>query len=505
MSIVAAIFAHDPAAAAVSISGETLSYKRLQEDIDVCAAWLHDQGVGRGTRLGIWPRHDHSYWGWIAHLAAIRLGACHATVGAGSGTLRAAVSIGLDLCLTFNEGIENVAPRLRKLVLQPQGLAPLSGQLGIEPKPWPDPDAEQSASRIAFTSGTTGTPRGLLWTYERMVHRVDQAVRNAGISPSTRLYVALGLLTTAGFRYPLATWQAGGCVLRPGTPEEVAAPTREIVLDSNLFVASPVNLRSHLNHIHGPWRGKSRRVILVLGGRLPADTRDEALARACARIEVNYGSTETGTVATADAAVLDGHAGAVGYAGEGVTVEVVDEEGKTVAPGRAGVLRIRTDGMCSAYEADAVPTDPSLGFHGGWFYPGDLAICFEDGLLAIAGRTSEVVNIAGIKLSTTDLESRIGRNPSVREVCVLPISLRQRDVLAVVASLANDVDLTSLRQEIRRALPLNCPHYLVRAGELPRNAMGKVQRRRLVDQVTAVLQRKVRHEGVGEHRTGRGQ
>ena len=202
----------------------------------------------------------------------------------------------------------------------------------------------------------------------------------------------------------------------------------------------------------------------MLGGRLPADTRDEALARACARIEVNYGSTETGTVATADASVLDRHAGAVGYPGEGVTIDVVDEEGKSVPPGETGVLRIRTDGMCTGYEANA-----------------------------------------GIKLSTSDLEGRIGRNPSVRDVCVLPISLRQRDVLAVVASLANDVDLASLRQEIRRALPLNCPHYLVRAGELPRNAMGKVQRRQLVEQVTAVLQRKVENEGVGEHRTGRGQ
>lgn len=505
MSIVAAIFAHDPASTAVSISGETLSYRRLQEDVDVCTAWLHEQGVGRGTRLGIWPRHDHSYWGWVAHLAAIRLGACHATVGAGSGTLRAALRIGLDLCLTFNEGLEKVAPRLRRLVLQPQGLAPLSDQLGIEPKPWTDPEAEQSASRIAFTSGTTGSPRGLLWTYERIMHRVDQASRNARIWPSTRLYVALGLLTTAGFRYPVATWQAGGCVLRPGSPEEVAEPTREIVLDSNLVVASPVNLRGHLNHIQGPWRGKSERVILVLGGRLPADTRDEALARACARVEVNYGSTETGTVASADASVLDRHAGAVGYLGDGVTVEIVDEEGKAVPPGEAGVLRIRTEGMCSGYEAHAGPADPSLGFHDGWFYPGDMAIRFEDGLLAIAGRTSEVVNIAGIKLSTGDLEGRIGRNPSVREVCVLPISLRQRDVLAVVAALANDVDLSSLRQEIRRALPLNCPHYLVRAGELPRNAMGKVQRRQLVEQVTAVLQRKVENEGVGEHRADRDQ
>ena len=77
--------------------------------------------------------------------------------------------------------------------------------------------------------------------------------------------------------------------------------------------------------------------------------------------------------------------------------------------------------------------------------------------------------------------------------------------LSLVGTDGSSVDLSSLRQEIRRALPLNCPHYLVRAGELPRNAMGKVQRRQLVEQVTAVLQRKVENEGVGEHRADRDQ
>jgi acyl-coenzyme A synthetase/AMP-(fatty) acid ligase len=429
------------------------------------------------------------------HLATMRVGACHATVGPVSGTLQAAAELGLDLCVSFLRGTEKFVPKLRTIVIRLGGMKPLAEQIGIAPQPWPDPSTELTAARLAFTSGTTGTPRGLMWDFDRIRQRVDQAAQNANISSATSLHVALGLLTTAGFRYPLATWEAGGCLLRHGDPKEVREPKRDTGLDSNLMVASPVNLRNHLTRLGGVWQGREQRTVLVLGGRLPIATRDEALARACSRLEVNYGSTETGGVSSGDAAVLDRHAGAVGFPGEGVDVEIVGGDGKPLPPGREGVLRIRTPGMCVEYEGGRKPSDPAFGFRKGWFYPGDLAIHYEDGLLAISGRTLDVVNIAGMKLSTTDVESQALRLPSVKEVCALPIRLDQGDMLAVVVVLANEVDPATLRNEVGRLLPVNCPYCVVTSAALPRNAMGKVKRRELMARVTAVVQRKADDEG----------
>ena len=491
MTLLSRIFAHDPEGIAFSAGGDlegvgggSVTYRQFAEDVDVMAFWLHEQGISTGTRLGI-HLNDSSYWVWVAHLAAIRLGACHMT---GSPEMSRRKALGLEAFLIGRSEPSEVAEPVRLLVAERFSLEPLARQLGVEPRVWPDRSAELRASRLALTSGTTGMPRALLWDYDMICARVAQAGDNAGPTQATRLYPALGVMTTAGFRYPLAVWQAGGTVFRRGRQDEVAAPSWSPLERSNLLVTSPINLGNALGRVRGPWPGRDERTIIVLGGRLPIAQRDKALEDACARLLIHYGSTETGNVASGDAALLDRHPGAVGYARADAEIEMVDDQDRPVGRGSTGIVRIRTAAMCAGYLADTGGGKESSEFRDGWFYPGDRGILHDDGLIAIAGRSSDAVNLGGLKLSLADIEGKLRQIAAFTDLCVIPVSLAQGALVAIVVTLAADADRKSLPGKVKKTLPLGCPFRIVPVRRVPRNAMGKVPRGEIAKQLIPILQ-----------------
>ena len=491
MTLLSRIFANDPDGVAFSAGGDlhgvgggSVTYRQFAEDVDVMAFWLHDQGISAGTRLGI-QLNDSSYWTWVAHLAAIRLGACHMT---GGTEMSQSKELGLEAFLIGKSRPSKVAEPVRTLLADRFSLEPLARQLGVEPRAWPDRSTELQASRLALTSGTTGVPRALLWNYDMICARVAQVASSAGLTQSTRLYPALGVMTTAGFRYPLATWQAGGTVFRRGRQDEVAAPSWAPLARSNLLVTSPINLANSLGRVPGPWHGRDERTIIVLGGRLPIAQRDKALNDACARLLINYGSTETGSVASGDAALLDRHPGAVGYVRADARIEMVDDQDRPVVAGRTGIVRIRTESMCAGYLAETGDAKRSSGFRDGWFYPGDQGVLHDDGLIAIAGRSSDTVNVGGLKISLTDIEGKLRQIAAFTDLCAVPISLAQGSLIAIVVTLAGDADRKSLPEKVKKTLPSGCPFRIVPVRRVPRNAMGKVPRAKVAEQLIPILQ-----------------
>jgi len=499
MALIADILRNDPATLAVKLSGGVgISYGRLAEDVDCLAWWLDENGIGAGTRLAIGLTADQSYWTWILHLASMRVGSRHATVTRGSRTIQSAAELGFDVYIDLAAG-EMIPGTMRSLTVPVHGLEPLTAQWQRDPRAWDRLGAEKTASRIAFTSGTTGKPRAILWDYDQICRRVEQVRKGAKITRKTRAFVAVGLMTTAGFRYPLAAWQVGGALVQRGAAAEVSRPARTIAFESNLLVASPINLRNHLQDLPEEWPGKDQRKIVILGGRLARGLRDEALRTACAEIEINYGSTETGSVAAGDASLLDRHPGAVGFARPKVSVEVVGKAGTPLPPGKIGRVRIRTPLMSAAYEGEALQQGAGQAFEDGWFYPGDLGVLFEDGLIGIEGRASETANVGGLKLAVADVEAKLMATPGVRDACVLPLTLRSGNELAIVLALRQGLKIQQFQGAVRSLLPRNCPFRMVKVPAIPRNAMGKVARRQFAQRLTSIIEQgKIKNAGRGQ-------
>lgn len=488
MTLLGPIFEQNPEAVAYRVGSAEVRYAQLFEDIDTMAHWLHDQGVGPGTRLGIRFKGDNSYWTRIAHLGAIRVGAVHATINNSDLLRRVAGTAGrpgLDFYLTARNPVPGLPEPVKTIELCPTGLAPLASQLGLPARAWEDPTTERHAGRIAFTSGTTGMPLSLVWDYDILLSRTEQVIGD--VSADTRLLLGVGLMTTPGFRYPIVTWQRGGTFLTWGEQDEVPALAPQALGESTLIVTSPVTLQRHLRMSSGRWPGFEDRTIFVIGGRLPVAVRDEALRRAAARVEVHYGSTETGRTAMGDARLLDRHPGAVGKVSDGAEIEIVDSEGRPVPAGQQGIVRVRGPSMCRGYEGNVRQGPGASAFRDGWFYPGDIGLFYGDGVLAIVGRQGEAVNLGGVKLSIPDVEGKLAQIKGCEEACAVPARTPAGDLVAVVAVLAEGADAKAVRAQVRQALPRGCPFAFLLAKQLPRGPMGKIRRELVGRQVAEFL------------------
>ena len=228
----------------------------------------------------------------------------------------------------------------------------------------------------------------------------------------------------------------------------------------------------------------AQRKILVAGGRLSRLLRDATVKTLAATVMVDYGASETNCVAAGDASVLDRHVGAVGFTVDGAEIQIVDAQGQLKADGEVGTVRTRSDGMVAAYEDGA--GDGTI-FKDGWFYPGDVGMRMEDGLIVIVGRSSDVVNLGGNKLSLVDLESRAAQISGLEDVCatVLPRDGRNLLVLAVVCP--KDVEMKDLQGRVRKAVGVRRPFLLVRVPKIPRNEMGKPLRNVLAARLNKAL------------------
>lgn len=480
MGIVQLLLAQPTGRVAVRVGGQDIGYGRFTADVLAAAALLSAKGIGPGTRAGIRAgpvSNGHSYANWVAHLATLHLGAGHVSVVEPAAVSAAAQAGMIDLVIGARGTLDDIPPALKQVEYDCDPARPMV--TGDAP-----PAADDQASRINLTSGTTGKPKFLVWDAAMIEARVAQVGDGTPLGPDTILYPLLHVRTTAGFRYPVAVWRAGGCVLLP-SDSEPRKRDEQALGQSTLIAASPVQLGERLRMFPDPWDGRERRTIIVLGGRLPVAVRDAALANACDRLLISYGSTETGSIALGDSSLIDRHGGAVGFVRKGVTVEIVDQHKQPVAAGEPGLVRVRTDVMNHRYDGVATGT-PSSHFDDGCFTPGDIGRLFDDGLLAIEGRAGDTFNVGGWKVNATDLEAKLAFLPGVDDLvtCVMPLD--EGDLLTIAVVTGDKVDLNQVAERIRAKLPKGRTFHLVRIRSIPRNAMGKIPRAMIAERLTGL-------------------
>ncbi len=457
-----------------------ISYGRLLADIAAAATSLAAKGVGEGSRVGIRVGpvpSGHCYANWVAHLTSLWLGAAHCSI-VEPASMGAALQAGLIDAVIGSAGtLGDIPAGLGRITFDcdPKRL--------LAPSETP-PNRDVAASRINLTSGTTGKPKFLVWDSAMIAARIKQVADGVAIGPQTILYCLLHMRTTAGFRYPLAVWQAGGCILLPDDPD-VAMRDRAAIGVSTLIAASPVQLAERLRAIEGDWDGREGRTIIMLGGRLPSAVRDEALRAATAQLLISYGSTETGSIALGSSDLIDRHVGAVGFVRSGVEVEIVDASKTAVPAGQPGLVRVKSGLMIDGYESTA-PGEETGHFDNGYFYPGDIGRLFDDGLLAIEGRLTDTLNVGGWKVSAPELESKLSFLPGVDDLvaCVMPLA--EGDLLTFAVVTGDNVDLTSVAARIQEKLPKGRTFHLLRLKSIPRNAMGKIPRAMIANKLTAL-------------------
>jgi malonyl-CoA/methylmalonyl-CoA synthetase len=190
-----------------------------------------------------------------------------------------------------------------------------------------------------------------------------------------------------------------------------------------------------------------------------------------------YGMTEIG-MALSNPLRGERLPGSVGTPLPSVEVQLVGENGETVAPGTPGEIEVRGPSVFAEYWGK--PDATRDAFREGWFRTGDTAVV-ENGIYRILGRTCiDILKTGGHKVSALEIEEALREHPAIAECAVVGVpdaEWGERVAAAVVLNDGAALDLPSLRSWTRELLAAHkLPSLLLVLDALPRNAMGKVMK-----------------------------
>jgi len=383
-----------------------------------------------------------------------------------------------------------------------RGRLRLPGEISAEPAE-PAAVGPDDLVAIAFTSGSTGAPKGILQRHGSMSHFLPFMAERFGIVPEDRFSLLSGL-SHDPFQRDLFTSLCLGASLCAPTAEEIDTPgrlaewmARERITVSNLTPAM-AQLLTETGAGPSPVLPELRAAFLIGDALTRADVeRLRRLAPGVLCVNL-YGSTETQralsyhVVAPEESA--DPRAPQILPLGRGMRdaqlLIVRRDEPRLAGIGELGEIWVRSPHLARGYLADEALTEdrfqvnPFTAEAGDRVYrTGDLGRYRPDGAVIFAGRADQQVKIRGFRIEPAEVEAALGRQPGVREAVVLaretPGRPGDRELVAYLAG--EGLDPAPLREALRSRLPgYMVPSGFVVLDQLPVTPNGKVDRRALM-------------------------
>jgi oxalate---CoA ligase len=345
----------------------------------------------------------------------------------------------------------------------------------------PDPDPPHRGGIFLCTSGTTGTPKGILLGEDQLAHVAASVARHHRLTPADRGYCCLPLFhVNAEVVGLLATLAAGaGLVLDRRFSRRGFWPMIEARRVTWINAVPAIITVLAMDPPAAPPPGRVRFVRSASAPLPPSVLRRFERSFGIPVIET-YGMTEAASMITANPLAGPRKAGSAGRPA-GAEVRVTGAEG---APGAVGRVQIRGRGVIRRYAqggpAGAIDAD-------GWLDTGDLGYLDSDGYLFLAGRSDDVINRGGEKIYPREIEDFLLAQPGVRSAAVVAARdevLGERPVAYVAP--AGPLQADALREACEAALPRpKRPSEFHLVEELPVGPTGKVARRRLRDLAAA--------------------
>ncbi|MGI5438291.1 AMP-binding protein [Streptomyces shenzhenensis] len=339
--------------------------------------------------------------------------------------------------------------------------------------------AADDIALIAFTSGTTGRPKGCMHFHRDVLAVADTFSHHvlrphvddvfAG-SPPLGFTFGLGGLVV----FPMRAGASALLLEQAGPRQLLPAIARHRV--SVLFTA-PTAYRAMLDHLDGHDTSSLRRCVSA-GENLPAATWRAWRERTGLRIINGIGATELLHIfiSAADEQIRPG---TTGVPVPGWHARVQDENGDPVPDGEPGLLAVRGPVGCR-YLADP---RQRVYVRDGWNVTGDTYVREADGYFRYVARADDMIISAGYNIAGPEVEDALLRHPDVVEAAVVgrPDEARGQVVVAyAVLAEGAERDADALRAFVRSELaPYKCPREIVFLDALPRTATGKLQRFRL--------------------------
>lgn len=471
--------ARSPTGIALIAEGEARSYRDLATEVRGIAELLRRNGVGRGDRVAFHGRNH-----------PVALGSLFATAAIG------AVWVPIHPARPEDEVralLEDSEPRvlIRASPTTHPGTdvltfeaAELDGSRGGSEAPAGWEPAPDDLAILAYTSGTTEAPKGVMLSHANILWDVIQMMAACSFAPSDVTLAAAPFTRMGGLGVTvLPTLFTGGTVVVPPAEEgEAVLATIERARVTVLF-ANPGLLESMLR---APgWEGtdlSSVRTGVVGGGLVPERLLRAYLDRGVT-LRHGYGLTEAGpAVSILDEREAATRTGSVGKPLPFVDVRAVRPDGSACGVDEIGEWWIRGPNVTEGYWRRAPVRDAD-----GWFPTGDVGSIDADGYLTFVDRASAAMRVGGAVVYPATIERALYGIPGL--VDATAVDLDGRVVAAVVVEAP--LDLAELLATLRSTLaPHAVPSEIREVQEIPRNASGKVRRAELRQALASISARR---------------
>jgi acyl-CoA synthetase (AMP-forming)/AMP-acid ligase II len=340
-----------------------------------------------------------------------------------------------------------------------------------------DPDA---VALIVYTSGTSGVPKGVVRTHDANTWAtVNSGIGQARHADDVEVFV-LPLFGIAFIFQVMPMLAAGGTVVLDGTFDP--ARTWELLeahRATRVFLA-PTMIDSMLSVPGQELRDVSSLHTLNTAYEFPERVRRAAAARFGDVIAYMYGLTEA-QLCCSTAAEFAADPTNAGLPMGMMRVRVVDDDGRPLDPGATGEITLDGPSVMSGYHQRPEATAEAL--RDGWLHTGDLGYLDEAGRVHVVGRKKAMIKSGGFSVDPVEVENAIMDFEGVLEAAVVGVADEHwgEQVVAFAAPAArlDGVEAEVLAFVKSKVASYKCPKRLLLLPELPKNAMGKIERARL--------------------------
>ena len=511
-------------------------WAELKARADALASGLISLGLVRGDRIGIWSLNR---WEWaVTQFAAAKAGLVLVTINPAYRLSELEYSLDCAGCAAIV-----LAPRFKSSdylgmiqALLPEMAGADNGevhaarlpalrhivQLGPDPVPGAQAfaaieaigraanpallrarEAELApldAVNIQFTSGTTGSPKGVTLSHHSILNNGYFVGKGIALGPDDRLCIPVPLYHCFGLSMGnLACLTLGSAMVYPGEGFDPLATLQAVEAERcTALYGVPTMFIAELDHPRfDEFDLGSLRTGIMAGSPCPVEIMRRVVGRMnMAELTICYGMTETSPVSFQSAVddSLERRVSTVGRVHPHSEVKIVDADGQTVARGMSGELCTRGYSVMIGYWGEPVQT-AVVKDSDGWMHSGDLATIDEEGYCNIVGRLKDMVIRGGENLYPREIEEFLYRHPAIRDVQLFGIpdprygeELCAWVILHEGASLTDDQLRAFCHGQIAHQ---KVPRYIRFVQAFPLTITGKVQKYKMRETMIEELNLKI--------------
>ena len=336
---------------------------------------------------------------------------------------------------------------------------------------------------LLYSSGTTGRPKGAMMSHGNLAANALALHAAWQFGPGDVLLHALPIFHTHGL------FVATNTVLMNGTGMVFhdSFDSNAVIADlpkATVFMGVPTYYTRLLSE-GGLTAEACRTIRLFISGSAPLldETFTAFTARTGHSIVERYGMTESGIITSANPD-KPRQAGSVGWPLDGVTLRITDDANSLAADGETGNVQIMGSSLFAGYWNKPEKTAAEFT-QAGFFRTGDIGRIEPDGQLTLVGRTKDMFISGGFNVFPKEIEQAIDSLPGILESAVVGLphaDFGEAGLAIIVGETGRDIDTDAIRAALKNTLAnYKVPKVAVQAKELPRNAMGKVQKNVLRD------------------------